>query len=388
MALSDIIYKKINDKYSYGKYADFEVIMMTKNSYINVTNICNEYNKIKAPNEPNKTFSHWNESISHKILLEKINEHIQAHRDPDGLVINVTIVDNTSANRLRGTYVHPLIIPHICSWISPDFAIKVSEIVNYHLTMHLRNQNIELSKEISEIKQMNINQNKKIDDLKDINLAQSKEIQNLLGYTKNIDEDINTLIDLSIEQIEETRVASNDRINIPTNACHIENMAIVKSSDPNCKKPYHMIRGIYSYVKVTIGKLTGTKFGRISKSNTDPWLIATVGDPSKYDYVFVKAFSNAGIARTCNPYPNARHLFRAAKEFKDPDGSKIIESAEGTNFSTLASESELLDWIQKVFDNRLTIKIEELDLQKARAEFSKKIKNTKSKLLTNKISSL
>jgi hypothetical protein len=360
MTLSDIIYEKINDDYSHGKYGTFNVIIMNKNTYINATKLCGQYNK---------DFFNWKRLDASKELINEVNERIQAPSDLKGLNLHskAFIIDNTSDNDYRGTYVHPLLIPHVCSWISTKFAIKVSEIVNYHLTMHLRNQNSELMKKLDD-------QSKELAEIKQLNME-------VLGYTKHIDEDINTLIDLSIEQIEETRVASNDRINIPTNACHIENMAIVKSTDPNCKKPYHMIRGIYSYVKVTIGKLTGTRFSRVLKNNTNPWLISTVGDPSKYDYIFVKAFSNI---------PNARHLFRAAKEFKDPDGSKIIESSEGNDFGTLASEPDLLDWIQKVFDNRLTIKIEELDLQKAKSEFSKKIKNTKpkSKLLTSKILSL
>ena len=33
---------------------------------------------------------------------------------------------------INGTYVYPLLIPHIASWISEDFAIKVSEIVKFH----------------------------------------------------------------------------------------------------------------------------------------------------------------------------------------------------------------------------------------------------------------
>ena len=34
---------------------------------------------------------------------------------------------------LRGTYVHPKLITHIASWVSPAFAWKVSEIVNNFL---------------------------------------------------------------------------------------------------------------------------------------------------------------------------------------------------------------------------------------------------------------
>jgi len=42
MTLNQIIFEHIDDKYAYGKYGDFKVIMMTKNRYINATRLCNE----------------------------------------------------------------------------------------------------------------------------------------------------------------------------------------------------------------------------------------------------------------------------------------------------------------------------------------------------------
>jgi hypothetical protein len=46
MSLNQIIFEHIDNKYSYGKYGDFKVIMMTSNRYINATKLCKEYNKI------------------------------------------------------------------------------------------------------------------------------------------------------------------------------------------------------------------------------------------------------------------------------------------------------------------------------------------------------
>ena len=39
-----------------------------------------------------------------------------------------------SEKAISGTYYHPLIIPHIACWISPDYALRVSEIViDFHV---------------------------------------------------------------------------------------------------------------------------------------------------------------------------------------------------------------------------------------------------------------
>ena len=40
MTLNQIIFEHIDDKYAYGKYGDFKVIMMTKNRFINATKLC------------------------------------------------------------------------------------------------------------------------------------------------------------------------------------------------------------------------------------------------------------------------------------------------------------------------------------------------------------
>ncbi len=38
--LSDIVFEKINDKFGYGQYIDFKVIIMLENGYINATKLC------------------------------------------------------------------------------------------------------------------------------------------------------------------------------------------------------------------------------------------------------------------------------------------------------------------------------------------------------------
>ena len=39
---------------------------------------------------------------------------------------------------ISGTYCHPFLIPHIACWVSPDFALKVSEIVNRYYIQELQ----------------------------------------------------------------------------------------------------------------------------------------------------------------------------------------------------------------------------------------------------------
>ena len=51
------------------------------------------------------------------------------------LTCKVVQSDNTidGGNIISGTYVHSLLIPHIACWISVDFALKVSEVINGYI---------------------------------------------------------------------------------------------------------------------------------------------------------------------------------------------------------------------------------------------------------------
>ena len=51
------------------------------------------------------------------------------------LVCKTVLPDNTTdvGNIISGTYVHSLLIPHIACWISADFALKVSEVINGYI---------------------------------------------------------------------------------------------------------------------------------------------------------------------------------------------------------------------------------------------------------------
>jgi len=51
--IRNVIFKKINDDYSWGKYGDIMVIMMNENGYMNVTCLCN---LVKNKNGKTKEF--------------------------------------------------------------------------------------------------------------------------------------------------------------------------------------------------------------------------------------------------------------------------------------------------------------------------------------------
>ena len=65
MSLSEIIFEHIDDKYVYGKYGEFQVIIMKENKYINATKLCGEHNK---------RFDHWLENKNNKNLIDEVEK--------------------------------------------------------------------------------------------------------------------------------------------------------------------------------------------------------------------------------------------------------------------------------------------------------------------------
>jgi len=111
--LQKIGYEAINDKFSYGNYGEFKVILMNSNGYINATKLCAS---------AKKQFVHWMENKQSKALIESVENEIKNVAEEKAFIK----ITGTSNTLIRGTYVHPLLITHIASWCSAEFAVKVS----------------------------------------------------------------------------------------------------------------------------------------------------------------------------------------------------------------------------------------------------------------------
>lgn len=125
--MQSIIYESINEKFGYGEYLGFKVIIMKENGYINATRMCNDISEII---KKDKAFRYWKKIESAKELIEEVENNIKA----DGGILSSAIIIHKGGLQelqyLQGSYVHPDIIVHIVSWASPKIAIKVSKIIN------------------------------------------------------------------------------------------------------------------------------------------------------------------------------------------------------------------------------------------------------------------
>ena len=205
---SALIIEGINEKFSWALYGDFKVIMMNSNGYINATKLC----KLGG-----KEFYSWKENKSSKELINEI-EKIAPRNSGEQILIELK---TEVGNDLRGTYVHMKLICHIASWVSPVFAIKVSEIVNnYYVREREREMEYIIQEKedtikkleitVNEIKQINLNQTAEIEEIKQINLKQSTELEEI----KQINLDQTNKIENQNERIHQL-------IEVSTNSYHL-----------------------------------------------------------------------------------------------------------------------------------------------------------------------
>lgn len=129
MDFSDIITREINDRFCYIKYDNFDLIMMKRNNYINATKLC----KLGG-----KEFTEWVQLDVSKELIKTVEAAGSYWRIKSYDLDLILEVKNESREKyqyeVEGYYVHSDLLPHICSWISPSFAIKVSKITNCYMS--------------------------------------------------------------------------------------------------------------------------------------------------------------------------------------------------------------------------------------------------------------
>lgn len=144
--MQSIIYESINDKFGYGEYLGFKVIIMKENGYINATRMCNDISEII---KKDKAFRYWKKIESAKELIEEVENNIKAAGGIlTSAIISVGSQGIQELQYLQGSYVHPDIIVHIASWASPKIAIKVSKIINGQIISEYEKQIQEKEEEL------------------------------------------------------------------------------------------------------------------------------------------------------------------------------------------------------------------------------------------------
>ena len=330
--ITNIIFKDINNEYSWGKFGNFKVIIMKKNGYINATKLCND---AKTKNGEKKNFKRWNRNYSTKELIEEISRSGRIR--PDLLYIINVHGDNIT----RGTYAHPDLIPHIASWASPRFAVCVSKIVNkYFIKKALKEKEKLIKKKddkIDKLLEKNNEQTSKIDkQTSKIDELLSKNNE-LLSKNNKMDKRIKRLLhknddlyDQNEEIINKVDFISNDRVVTTGNFKNDHMLVIIKNNDDPSE--YDEDDVIYDYHALRVMKKSYNQ-RLITHKNRHP---------------------NMKIIMKISYSPNSMNLWtRIKSKLGSGKNKKIIYDNCKFNLKKHYDEESLINDIQKIHNERL-----------------------------------
>ena len=132
-----ICYKQIYKSYYFAKYGGLEVVVHKDLGYVNVTKLCKAHKK---------QFSHWNRNKATKALIDDLAEALTHSGSPvtrAQMMITVKGGSGKQKKLICGTYVHPILFPHIVSWMDSSYAAVASILTNNFFGLQTKTGNLD-----------------------------------------------------------------------------------------------------------------------------------------------------------------------------------------------------------------------------------------------------
>ena len=167
---SELVFHQIEGNFWYAAYGPFRVVKMKDTGYINATKLCSS---------GGKEYKAWIKNKSSKELMHVLEDNMALQNSHGSLensdstfadakggitplasppCIFVKTANNTPTEQLKSsTYCHPDLIPHIACWVSADFAMKVSKVVNGYITQEYK-AHLAAAKQELRVKQLELEQ--------------------------------------------------------------------------------------------------------------------------------------------------------------------------------------------------------------------------------------
>lgn len=214
-------YKSIDENYCYGNFGDFKIIIMNKNGYVNVTNLCIQSNKNDLST---KIYKEYKKLKIAKLYLNEISETENINKE------DLTIRVKLGNQLIIGIYVHPLLIIHIAQWLCVKFALQVSKIIINFYVKEKEQKSIIVDKN-NKIDKMTHKINKILAE----NKKQTKKINKLLCQNEN-------LFDQNENITDKLEVISNDRVVNSKDSDNQHKLIIIKNNSKKEEYEYTVLR--------------------------------------------------------------------------------------------------------------------------------------------------
>ena len=316
--ITKLEYEKINNVYSKAKYAGFDVTMNMENGYINATKLCSD---------GGKQMKNWLRNDGNKELVEFFENSHTLIIEP--MTIIVTGGQNTL---LRGTYVHPKLIPHIASWVSPAFAYKVSEIVNNFLIREKEDEIRKLSGDKCKLQEMLEKSDKRREEAE-------KRAEKMLQDMKDQNDRTHAKLDDTKKTLDKAEI-DNHKIKTTLNRVEARVEKIVEEVVPPAKQ-------ISLHEQFGIMKLN-------DKSGKYQFKVycTQARNVGTAKYSILKAYPKAELFLEIKPNANAKNFLHKLKElYSRGDDAKIKLSYNYVNLVGNVNENELKDMVNGVVEH-------------------------------------
>lgn len=329
MDVRNCVIKIIDTKgfFGIGEYLDLKIYVMMENNaekgyckgYINSTKLCGLVNKeVKS----------WFKNDSAKNLIKSFEKALSEETDNELVLKNI----RHGNPELRGSYVHPSLIPHIASWASTDFAFKVSTIIQqFAVSKIIEEKNSIINKKDKSIDQLNKKVNKllckqdellgKNDELLEQNKTMDKTLRRILRENSSLSDKMDNMCD-TLFIVSNTRVVATDR---PGD----NNMFIVMKNNPD-PDDYEEGETFYPY-----------SFARVLKSG---YIEKMKNHSIKYPHM--------KIALKINYTPNSVNL---GHRIKNNLKGKIICKGCNVTLKKGYTEKKFIEDITTIHDERLDV---------------------------------
>lgn len=185
----------INDDYHYGVLGTFQIIIRTKDDFINITKLCTQggkdFSNWKKSEGAKRTLGYYDKTYMGDCPSKPKGSHPQEYKCLD--ITNskdLAGIPIDQVNILRGTYLHIDVAIHVAQWISNEFAFKVSSIVReyYRVSLKLANEeltqkNMDLTKQLC---QMEMRMNRRLDEAEERNKERHDELLCIIKAAVNL----------------------------------------------------------------------------------------------------------------------------------------------------------------------------------------------------------
>jgi len=332
LAITTLAYEKINDQYSKAKYGEFNVIMDITTGYINATKLCADGGR--------KLYK-WVENKGNKELVEYYKS-----QSPEFGELTY-IINGGSIKQITGTYVHPKLITHIASWVSPAFAWKVSEIVNNFIVREKEDEIRALTGDKSRLEKMFEDSDKRREDSDKRREESEKRAEQLLLDMKLQNEKTHITLETTNIKLDNTtktlEKAEIDNAKIKTTLKRVEtriDLIVDEIVPPARQVSLHEEFGVM-------------KLNDITKARHYKVYCSQKRGVTKAKNSILKSYPNAIMFKEVTPNANAKNFLHILKEKYGSNNanSKIKVSYNFINLKNDILEEELNTMINEVVES-------------------------------------